>query len=205
MVTTHNIRAVIWDLGGVILRTEDLSYREKWEKRLGLQPWGLASLIFGSEMSKLASVGQAQANDVWGAVQKELALEEQDLAQLKGDFFAGDQIDEELMTFIRRIKDKYKSGMITNAWSDTRHWIIHEWKIGDAFDHILVSAEIGIVKPDAEIYSLSLEALDVQPDEAIFIDDFVENVEGAESVGMQTIHFQEPDEVMKQLKELLTI
>lgn len=205
MVTNENIRAVIWDLGGVILRTEDLSYREKWEKRFDFQPWGLADLVFGNEMSKRASVGQATVDEVWRALQEELNLDDQDIAQLKEDFFAGDRIDEDLIDFIRRIKRTYKSGMITNAWSDIRHWLLKEWGIGDAFDHILVSAEIGILKPEAEIYSLSLKALDILPHEAIFIDDFIENVKGAEAVGMHAIHFQDPNEVMNQLKDILKI
>ena len=51
MTTNEKICAVIWDLGGVLLRTEDLSHREKWEERFGLEPWGLADLIFRGEMS----------------------------------------------------------------------------------------------------------------------------------------------------------
>lgn len=205
MSTNEKIRAVIWDLGGVILRTEDLSYREKWERRFSLEPWGLARLVFRSEMSQLASVGKASVDDIWNAIQKKLHLDNQDLKDLREDFFAGDRIDEELVSFIKSLRGLYKTGMITNAWPDTHHWIVNEWKITDAFDHILISAEAGIVKPEAKIYSLSLQALDVQPGEAIFIDDFIENIEGANAVGMHTIHFHDSKDAMKQLRETLII
>jgi epoxide hydrolase-like predicted phosphatase len=194
MTTNEKIRAVIWDLGGVILRTEDLSHREKWER-----------IVFRSEMSQLASVGRASVDDIWNAIQNKLNLDNQDLENLREDFFAGDRIDEELVSFIRNLKGNYKTGMITNAWPDIRHWIVNEWKIADAFDHILISAEAGIVKPETKIYSLSLQALDVQPIEAIFIDDFIENIEGANAVGMHTIHFYDSKDAMKQLRETLAI
>ena len=205
MATNEKIRAVIWDLGGVILRTEDLSYREKWERRFGLKPWGLARIVFRNEMSQLASVGKASVDDIWDAIQKKLHLDNQDLEDLREDFFAGDRIDEELISFIRDLRGHYKTGMITNACPDIRHWLLNEWKIADAFDHILISAESGIVKPEAMIYFLSLQALEVQPSEAIFIDDFIENIEGANAVGMHTIHFHNAHDAMKQLREILTI
>ena len=205
MAGDKTIHAIIWDLGGVILRSEDLKYREKWEKRLGLETWGLANLIFGSEISKLASAGKASVDDIWTAIQEKLGLNDEEMDQLKVDFFAGDRMDENLLSFIRQLKGSYKIGMITNAWPDVRYWLEKKWKIADAFDHIVISAEVGLLKPDPEIYLLSLQGLNVKPGEAIFIDDFKENIEGARAVGMQAIHFQNSAEVIVELKEILQI
>jgi epoxide hydrolase-like predicted phosphatase len=203
MTINEKIRATIWDLGGVILRTEDHRYREKWEKRLGLEDRGLDKLIFRNKVSQLASIGQASVSDIWESIREELNLSDEDLEQMREDFFAHDRIDEYLLAYIRRLHGPYKTGMITNAWPDVRHWIENEWKIADAFDSILISAEVGIVKPDPAIYTLSLQALDVQPDEAIFIDDFIENIEGAKSAGMHVIHFQDSEEVRVELNKIL--
>ena len=203
MTINEKIRAIIWDLGGVILRTEDSSHRVKWEKRFGLESWGLANMIFRNEISQLASIGKASVDDIWSALQEEYNLDNDEIERLKKDFFAGDRLDERLLAFIRQLKGSYKIGMITNAWPDIRHWIENEWKIADAFDHIIVSAEVGMVKPDPAIYTLCLQALNVEPDEAIFVDDFKENIEGAKAVGMQAIHFQDPVEARTELKEIL--
>jgi epoxide hydrolase-like predicted phosphatase len=205
MTTNEKIRAIIWDLGGVLLRTEDLTYREKWEKKLGLEAWELADLVFRNEVSQLATVGKASVDDIWKSLQKELDLEYEESERLKNDFFAGDRMDERLISFIRHLRGPYKTGMITNAWPDIRHWIENEWKIADAFDHILISAEVGLVKPDPAIYNLCLQTLNVTPDEAIFIDDFIENIHGARAVGMHAIRFQNPEQVCKELKERLEI
>jgi epoxide hydrolase-like predicted phosphatase len=203
MAINEKIHAIIWDLGGVILRTEDLSYREKWEKMFDLETWGLADLVFGSEISKLASLGKASVNDIWSVIQEELGLNNEEMKQLEVDFFAGDCIDEKLLTFIRQLKTSYKIGMITNAWPDTRHSLEEKWKIADAFDHIVISAEVGLIKPNPEIYTLSLQGLNVKPNEAIFIDDFKANIEGARAVGIHAIHFQDSAKVILELKEIL--
>jgi epoxide hydrolase-like predicted phosphatase len=205
MENKEQIRALIWDLGGVILRTEDLSYREKWEKRFELEQWELEKLVFRSEMSKLASVGKASTEDIWTSVQEQLELTDKEIEELREDFFAGDRIDEELMGFIRNLKGSYKVGMITNAWPDIRAWMEQEAKIADAFDHIVVSSEVSMVKPARDIYSLSLEGLGVKAEESIFIDDFIENIEGAEAVGMHGIHFREPEGCMRTIREQLEI
>jgi epoxide hydrolase-like predicted phosphatase len=199
----NQFRALVWDLGGVILRTEDLSFRERWERRFGLEPWGLEKLIFRSKMSKLASIGKASTEDIWNSVQEKLGLTNSELEQLRVDFFAGDRIDEELLAFIRRLKGQVKIGMITNAWPDIRPWMEEQAGIADAFDHIVISSEVGMVKPQKEIYWLSLSGLDVAAEEALFIDDFVENIEGAEAVGMHAIHFQDPVETMQTIQECL--
>jgi putative hydrolase of the HAD superfamily len=123
----------------------------------------------------------------------------------KREFFRGDEIDQELITFIRDLKQKLKSGMITNAWPGMRHYIEDVWKIGDAFDQIIVSAEVKMVKPDPGIYQLALDQLDVEPQASVFIDDFIENIQGAEDVGMIGIHFQSTDDVMTKLGDLLGI
>ncbi len=205
MATTPQIAAVIWDLGGVILKTEDTSHREKWEKRFDLESWGLEKLVVGNPISQSASKGNASIEDIWDYVQSKLGMEDEEMYAFRKDFFAGDEVDLELMAFIRQIKTKFKSGMITNAWPGMRHFIEQEWDIADAFEDIVVSAEIHLVKPDPEIYELALDQLKVPAQEAVFIDDFIENIEGAENVGMTGIHFRSTAEVMEKLRAMLKV
>jgi epoxide hydrolase-like predicted phosphatase len=202
-MVTHQIRAVIWDLGGVILRTEDLGYRSKWEARTGLGPWDLEKAVFRSEMSKLASMGKASTQEIWDSLQVRFGLLDDEIAEFQVDFLAGDHIDDDLMTFIRGLRKQYKIGMITNAWPDIRQWMEQEVKIADAFDHIVVSSEVGMVKPTSDIYHLSLAGLGVRAEESLFVDDFIENIEGAKGVGMHTIHFQDPHNFMDAITKYL--
>jgi hypothetical protein len=103
------ITAVLWDLGGVILRTEDTSHREKWEVRFDLGPWGVEKLVFRNEVSQDASVGAATVDDIWVHVQQKLELDDEEMAEFKRNFFKGDEIDYSLVDFIRKIKGQSKT------------------------------------------------------------------------------------------------
>jgi epoxide hydrolase-like predicted phosphatase len=122
--------------------------------------------------------------------------------RIRDEFFGGDVIDHEILDFLRSIKPKFKVALISNAWSGLRNYIVRE-KFDDVFDHMIISAEVGVAKPDAKIYHIALEQLQVQPEEAVFVDDFIENIEACEEIGMGAIHFKHPTTAIQQLKELL--
>jgi putative hydrolase of the HAD superfamily len=104
---------------------------------------------------------------------------------------------------MRSLRGRFKVGLISNAFSGLRPWIV-EKKFADVFDAMIISAEVGIMKPDARIYRIALEKLGVDASESVFLDDFSENVEGAQAVGMQAIHFTQPDQALEELKQLLS-
>jgi putative hydrolase of the HAD superfamily len=118
-------------------------------------------------------------------------------------FFAGDGIDYELVDFIRSLRPGYKTGILSNAWSGVRQWLTEKWRIMDAFDEAVISAEVGLVKPDPRIYELVLQALDVQPAEAVFVDDFLENVEAARRGGLHAIQFLNPSQAVAEINQIL--
>lgn len=201
----RSIHAVLWDLGGVIVRTLDWSGRARWEKRSGLSPHELEHIVFRGEMGVRASLGQANSDDVWTWVLQYLGFPKSERAAIERDFFSGDQVDNELISFIRNLRPGYKTGIISNAWPELRHWLEVEWCIADAFDHVVISAEEGVLKPDPRIYHLALNRLGVAPSETIFIDDFKENVVGALDIGMQAIHFRTTEQVTSELRALLDL
>lgn len=197
------IRAVIWDLGGVLVRTIDHTPRRRWETRLGLEPNGLESIIFDSPVSRQASIGLAEPEAIWDWTAEQLGLSPEALAQLQTDFWAGDQLDEELVASIAGLRPAVKTGMITNAWKSIRPRIEEEWRLAPAFDDIVVSAEVGLAKPHPAIYRLALERLGVDVPETIFIDDFEENVAAARALGIHAIRFRDRDQVLRDLRPLV--
>ena len=66
----------------------------------------------------------------------------------------------------------------------------------------MISAEVGLHKPQPEIYLLAAERLEVEPAECIFVDDLKENCEGAEAVGMTAIRHRDAQETIARLTEL---
>ena len=199
------IKAVIWDLGGVIVRTMDSSSREEWETRLNLQPGELHDIVFDGPTGRSASVGQVGPDEVWDSIVERFDLSQDEGTKLQEDFWRGDRVDNHLVSFIDRIHQGYKSGLISNAWRSLRTLIEVEWKIDHLFDDVLISAEVGITKPDPAIYKRSLANLDVNPENAIFVDDFKVNIHAAESLGMKTVWFQSTSQTIEAVESLLKI
>jgi putative hydrolase of the HAD superfamily len=196
------IRAIFFDLGGVILRTEYQTPRQHLAESLNMEYDDLVRLVFESETSRKASIGTLTADEHWAALMVRLKRPASDAQRIRDEFFGGDVLDHELIQLIRALHSKYKTGLISNAWNDLRQYIAKQ-KFDDCFDGITISAEVGVVKPDARIYQVALEQARVQANEAVFVDDFSVNIEGCEKVGMQGILFKDPDEVKQKLKALL--
>jgi epoxide hydrolase-like predicted phosphatase len=197
------VEAVVWDLGGVLVRTEDRTPRRIWERRLGLDQDALEAFVFGSEISRRAEVGDAEVQDIWDDLSRRLNLSPDQIAQLRQDFWRGDQLDANLVERIRQLRSKHRTGLITNAFKDIRRAIEDDWHLDEIFDAILISAEIGLAKPDPAIYRMLLDQWSLDPGAAVFIDDFAENIAAARSLGMQAIHFRDPGQALSDLDKLL--
>jgi putative hydrolase of the HAD superfamily len=197
------IRAVIFDMGGVILRTESPAGRRKWESRLGLKERELSQVVFGSEASARASIGLGTEAGVWKNLASVLHLSDEQLKELERDFWSGDRIDAALVEFIRDLRPRYKTAILSNAWSGARATISNEFGLGAVVDAIIISAEEGIAKPDARIYHIAAERLGVLPSEAVFVDDMEENVQAARAVGMRGVQFKDTAQALAEVRLLL--
>lgn len=196
------IRAVIWDMGGVLLRTEDPAPRRQWEERLGLEPGELARLVFDGEPGRRAAVGRADGDAVWSWVAARLNLPQADLPRLREAFFAGDRLDDGLIAAIRSLRPRRRTGMISNAWPGWRG-VLEGWKVDQAFDEILTSAEEGVAKPDPEIYLRALRRLEVASPQAVMVDDVEQNLVAARALGLQTVHFRSREQCAADLSRVL--
>lgn len=199
----ETIQAIYWDIGGVLGRTFDRTPREKMAERFGMTYETLEKLVWGDERGTMAQTGQISAQAQWEYVCGQLGQPVAALQALRDEFYAGDRLDMELVAAIRNLHRRYRTGIISNAMDDARQLITETWAIGDAFDHLVFSAEAGIMKPDRRIFELALRGLGMQPQQAVFIDDFAHNVTGAQAVGMHAIHFRSPQQALDELHALL--
>lgn len=200
-----SIKAVIFDMGGVIVRTEDPEPRRILAAELGMTPEELSHLVFSSETAKLATLGRLTTEEHWEAIRQALKMGPDQYRHVPSFFWGGDTMDSVLVDYLRSLRPHYKTGLLSNAWDDLRDVIIRKWKIDDAFDEIVISAEVGVAKPDPSIYHIAAEKLGVLPGEVVFVDDFIENVQGALQVGMQAIHFRDTYQTLEEIETLLGI
>jgi putative hydrolase of the HAD superfamily len=95
-----------------------------------------------------------------------------------------------------------KTGLISNSWS-TSHY--DRGMLEELFDTAVISAEVGLHKPQPEIYRLAAERLVEPPQKCVFVDDLRENCAGAEAVGMTAILHRDSAESIHRIEELFGI
>ena len=102
---------------------------------------------------------------------------------------------EKSLQFLERIRPKYKTYLLSNtnyvhiaAFKETLHQQIGVKTLEEYFDQAFYSCEIGLRKPDPACYDWVLKNVEIEPDETLFIDDSLHNIEGAKKAGLQTIH-----------------
>jgi len=205
MQINNKIKAVIWDMGGVIMKTEDSLPRENLAKRLGISRLALEDLIYGSESGRQAENGTITDDEHWNFVAASLGLSREEIGKVKTEFWAGDRIDQKIVNFIRSLRPSFLTGLLSNAWLSTRAEITKYFDFLDIFDVVIFSAEVGMSKPDPSIYQLITEKLGISASEAVFMDDLYQNIKVAQKLGMNTIHFKDTDETLSQLNTLLGI
>jgi len=200
---TRKIKAVIFDMGGVLLRTMDPQPRIGLAREFSTTREELEKVVFHSESSKASEVGQLSDEEHWASVFKHFGVKFEDYLDAYDRFFAGDRIDQRLIDFIRSISKKVKTGMLSNAWVNARRLLSERYDFMDVFDVSIFSYEIGERKPSREIFEIMLERLDVSAEESIFVDDFQENVAGAKELGIHAIHFQSAEQIIASVEQWL--
>jgi len=197
------IRAIFFDLGGVLVRTVDFTPRERLANRLGMDRSALEDFIFGGESGDRAQKGEISLRQHWENLASCLGFSVQQVKDLVDEFFAGDVLDTALVDYVRKLHGHYKTALLSNAWDDTRQVIVERWHIEDAFDELIISSELGMVKPDPRIFRLALDKLGVEANQAVLVDDMQRNVDGARRVGLEGICFQNPQQMKLDLERLL--
>ncbi|MEN8171520.1 MAG: HAD family phosphatase [Chloroflexota bacterium] len=197
------IKAIIWDMGGVLLRTEDYTLRDQLAAELGVTREHLEKAVFSGDIGQQAQLGKISVAELWEAVGQEYSLTAEELIRFDELFWGGDVLDRTLIDRIRSLQEKYHTGLLSNAWLDLRVVITDRWKIDDAFDMMTISAEEGIMKPDARIYQIAAARANAAPSEVVFIDDFPHNIQGAEAIGMHGILFQSRGQILAALDTML--
>jgi epoxide hydrolase-like predicted phosphatase len=118
--------------------------------------------------------------------------------------FGGVGPDEPMLEAVRRARAAgIKTGLISNSWGDGLAY--DPALLEELFDAVVLSGDVGLHKPQAEIFVLGAERIGVAPEDCVFVDDLRENCEGAESVGMKAILHRGSAGTLPQLEELLGV
>jgi epoxide hydrolase-like predicted phosphatase len=116
--------------------------------------------------------------------------------------FAGFERSEDMLGVVRRVRRAgFKTALLSNSWG--LNYPRDGWE--ELFDLTVISGEVGLRKPEPQIYELCASRLDVPPSACVFVDDLAPNVKGAAAVGMVGVLHRTYDETVAELEALLEI
>jgi putative hydrolase of the HAD superfamily len=195
------VRAALFDFGGVLTTPVWDSFAAFCEGE-GLDPGAIKDL-FRTDPEALAllrklETGEMNEEEFERRFGERLGLENPE--NLIDSLFAGMKPLDTMITAVRDLHlGGIRTGLVSNSWS-TGHY--DRELLGQLFDAVLISGELGMHKPEPEIYRLASERVGVEPGACVFIDDLRENCEGAEAVGMTAIRHVEPAQTIALLGEM---
>jgi len=204
-IPRSEIKAVIFDLGGVLAGNEWPLIYQKLEEDLGVSQEKAREVIW-SLFGKL-SVGEISEPEFWHQFEVET---ESKLPEGYADMFwrqtytDWSKDDKEVWEILEQIKTSgLKTALLSNI-IDTHasaNEMMGRLEKG-GFDVVIWSSEVGLRKPDPRIYQLMLEKLGFSPQECIFIDDQEKNILAAQEIGIHGIHFQSAEQLNEELGNL---
>lgn len=136
-------------------------------------------------------------------VMKKYEIDESEFNQFMEKIVNKYEAHEGIWNLIDKIKKKYKLAIINNGTVFTLPKFIKKYKIDKKFDLFVSSAIEGIRKPDKRIYLITAKRLGVKPENCLFMDDYYDNVVGAQKCGMQAIYWKNPDQAFNELLNFL--
>lgn len=201
------IEAVIWDFGGV-LTTSPFEAFMRYEMERGLPADTIRRTNAENHLENAwakferAEIDAATFDGLFAAESRALGAEVRGsdvLPLLSGD------LRPEMVEALRRIKQKFKTGCITNnlpanAIGSRTGRSLYVAEVMVLFDHVIESAKIGLRKPDPRIYRMMVDKLGVDPKHCVYLDDLGVNLKPARDMGMTTIKVLNAPQAIAELE-----
>ncbi len=197
------IRAVIFDMGGVLMHTEASDRRLlAFDALLGWEPDTLRLRLYSGPAWEAVSKGELSLDAYWAATGQELE------AALPADFsgyrdnFYGAMLDMATLHLAWRLRPRYHIGLLSNATALLARDVVMEPLFRGLFDEAVISALEGYRKPEPEAFLIAARRLDLRPEACVLVDDKERNILAAAAVGMQGVVYENALQVERALREM---
>lgn len=205
----ESIKNIIFDLGDVIINIDVPRAAQSFATLSGLETAEVTRLFEEGKLFRQFETGALDAPGFRSYVRE----------ILNNPSWADDQVDNawnsllldippDRIELIRRLGKRYRLFLLSNTSSihvDAVNKILQAasgvGRLGDLFEQIFLSYEMGVMKPHPEIYERVLEEAGIQADETLFLDDNPDNIRAADALGIQTIHVRKPFTILDYLKD----
>jgi putative hydrolase of the HAD superfamily len=180
------VKAVIFDFGGVLCFHPTKEQIARASAECGMEPREFVAALW---KNRLVYDGGLDSYEYWRGVAEIAGRKFDDaliarMIEYEIDFWS--KLDERMLAWVGALRaDGYKTAILSNLPRPLGARLRQRDGFLDRFDHITFSFELGVVKPQREIYDDAVHGVGVAPGDALFIDDRPENIEGAHAAGLQ--------------------
>lgn len=193
--------ALLMDFGGV-LTTSMWEGFDHFCRSEGIEQ-GMVRNVFKHDPTALADLRMLETGEIEPAEFERRFAPRLGVAEAEGlivRMFAAVAPDERVVDAVRAARAAgVRTGLISNSWGTS---IYDPDALEGMFDAIVISGDVGLHKPQPEIYRLAAKRLGIEPDQCVFVDDLRENVRGAEEVGMTAVLHRDTETTVGRLEEL---
>ena len=196
--------ALLVDFGGVLTTSVWDSF-DVFCRQHGLEQ-GTVKALFRDDPAAVADLreletGRIEEGEFERRFAARLGLDE--ATDLIDSMFRGMEPEPDMVSAVSTARSAgIRTGLISDSWS-TDHY--DRDLLSELFDTVVISGEVGVHKPEPEIYLIACEQLSVEPAACVFVDDLWENCDGAEAVGMRAILHRDPERTVAEIERILGI
>ena len=198
---SQEIKAIIFDLGNVVVDFDHRIAARRISKFTPKTPEEIFNLFFDSELTALFEEGRISPQDFFSGVKEilNLGLSYEEFLPIWNEIFFLSDKNHAVYGLAKTLKKKYKISMLSNVNILHFEYLKRNFNVFDAFTHIITSYEAGVKKPDPLIYKKTLEAMEVLPSEAFYTDDRSELVQSSKELGIRGFVFKGVEQLRADL------
>jgi epoxide hydrolase-like predicted phosphatase len=202
------IQAIIFDFGGVMATFFRPELFQTLEADLGVQAGSLSEILWRSPEWRLAEVGAIDEQEYWRRIAPRLGFDTQPertpvlIRDLQQALFGDVEVDPDMVHLVRGLRSRYQTGLLSNTSVSQPQRLIQRYHLEGLFDVVVLSAAVGLAKPDPAIYWLALQRLGATPEATVFVDDYEPNVAAAAEQGIQGVRFTGYEALVSALERL---
>ena len=195
------IDAIIFDLGGVLVHLDEAHALERFAARTGRTVADISDYLRRTSHATEFALGKLTRRRFYRVVAKDLNFDGsyEEFAQVWSEIFSP---IEPMVALAESLRTQLPRVILSNTNPFHIDYVVEHYPWINDFDAQVLSYEVGLLKPDAAIYELTLRQCGLQAPRAVFIDDLAANVEAARRVGIHGIHYQNVDQVRSELTKL---
>lgn len=201
------IKTIIFDFGGVLYLTPNLKWLSRWKKVFGLQDDPEISAILAnpneSELMDEICLGHVSEDAIWDLMAERWHIQPDLLKKFKHNVTSKRMLNQPIVDLLAELYQNYQTGILSNAGDQTRSLMVDVFKLDQLVEDIVISAEEGVIKPDPAIYEIALGRLRAKPEETLFLDDYMPNIEAAQELGMAAVQFIDNQQATSDIRKLL--